>query len=341
LIDEGHRPSLTKVIAITSGKGGVGKTNIATNLAIALASLGERVCVFDADLGLANINILLGLSPEFDLQHVVFGNKEISDIMIDAPGGITIIPASSGVERLTDLNEQQREKLISSFGLLDKITDFLLVDTSGGISSNVLSFVIAAHETIVVLSPEPTSLTDGYALIKVLISRGYKNPIRIVINMVTSPRIAQALFQRFDSVVKGKLSVKLNYLGYILQDKELTKAVSHQKPIYLFNPKSNASRCFFTLAENITNRSHEHPPEGDVRHFWKQALAFIKSPILDKSKDREDIIYPMSERFEMFKKEFTIELQNTEYSEDHMLQIFQLLSETYKKRFNKSIVQIM
>ncbi len=337
LIDEGRKPTSTRVIAITSGKGGVGKTNIATNLAIALASLEERVCVFDADLGLANINILLGLSPEFDLQHVVFGNKEISDIMIDAPGDITIIPAGSGVEKLTELNEQQKEKLISSFYVLDKITDFLLVDTSAGISSNVLSFVIAAHETIVVLSPEPTSLTDGYALIKVITSRGYKKPIGIIINMVTSSRIAQNLFQRFDSVVKGKLGARLNYLGHILRDKELSKAVSQQKPVYLFNPKSNASRCFSALAKNISNRSHDNLAEDDIRHFWKRALNFIKSPIIGQSKNREDIIYSTADRFERFKKEFKIELQNTKYSEEHMLQIVRILSEMYEKKFNKAI----
>ena len=247
------------------------------------------------------------------------------------------ISASSGVEKLTELDEQQREKLIYSFGVLDKTTDFLFVDTSAGISYNVLSFVIAAHETIVVLSPEPTSLTDGYALIKVITSKGYKKPVGIVINMVSSPRIAQNIFQKFDSVVKGKLGARLNYLGYILRDKELSKAVSQQKPVYLFNPKSNASRCFSALAKNIRNGSHDNPAEGDVRHFWKRALTFIKSPIIGQSKNREDIIYSTADRLERFKKEFKIELQNTKYSEEHILQIFQLLSEMYKKRFNKTI----
>lgn len=269
-----------RIIAVTSGKGGVGKTNISINLAIALSKLNKRVCIFDADLGLANINILLGINPEFDIQHVISGEKEIRDIVIQTSEGVQIIPGSSGIQQLADLNKEQVERLILSFKSLTQKLDFFFIDTSAGISSSVLSFVMAAHESIVVVTREPTSLTDGYSLIKVITSLGHRKKINIMVNMVRSPGLAKIIFQKLFDASKKHLNIELKYLGTILTDPNLTEAVCQQRPVLSLYPKSSSSKMFTALATVVCDQPvNKTESEETISSFWIRALKILRTPL--------------------------------------------------------------
>lgn len=244
-----------RTIAITSGKGGVGKTNIVANMAYALSGMGQRVMIFDADLGLGNIDVLLGLSPKYNLEHVIYGEKRIEEILVEGPGGVKIIPASSGVEELTSLSEDQRRGLISQFETLTQGADILLIDTAPGISSNVIFFNLAASQIIVVVSPEPSSLVDAYALIKVLSRHDAKRRFQLLVNNVSDGQEADRIFERFDMVTSRFLGVSLEYLGYIFNDRNVTKAVRAKRVLMELYPFSKASICFCRLAKRICERS--------------------------------------------------------------------------------------
>ena len=252
----------TRVISITSGKGGVGKTNIATNLAYALARSGKRVLVFDADLGLANIDILLGITPQYTIEHVIRGEKRLSDVIIHTPEGIHVLPSSSGVEELTNLSLFQKKRLIDEFSLLNEVYDFVIVDTPAGISSNVIYFNLAASEIINIVEPDPTSFTDAYALMKVLSVRYGVNEFKIVVNCVDSEAQAKRLFEKMELVCKRFLNIKLEYLGHIFKDEKLVDAVRRQRPVMELYPYSKASRCIHQICRTLCNISPERHTSG-------------------------------------------------------------------------------
>ncbi len=177
-----RKGSVVRVISVTSGKGGVGKTCCVVNLAISLAREGKRVLVFDADLGLCNLDVMLGLSPKYNINHVLRGEKQIEDVIVKGPEGIMVIPAASGISELTNLNAEQRLALTSSMEMLDKDVDIMIIDTGAGISNNVMFFNTAAQEIIVVVTPEPTSLTDAYALMKVLMKKHGEKSFKLLVN---------------------------------------------------------------------------------------------------------------------------------------------------------------
>lgn len=273
-----------RIIAVTSGKGGVGKTNITLNVAIALARLNKRVCIFDADLGLANINILLGINPEFDIQHVISGEKKITEIVLRTPEGIQIIPGGSGIQQIADLNKEQLKQLILGFETVIKDLDYLFIDTSAGISSSVLSFVMAAQESIVVVTKEPTSLTDAYALIKVISGMGHKKKINILVNMVNSPEFAAKIFQKLFQACKKHLNIELNYSGSVLIDSNITNAVCQQKPVLTLYPKTSSSKAFAALANLINGQpTHKTGPSEAIVGFWIRAFKILNIPF-SKSK---------------------------------------------------------
>ena len=226
--DPKHRP---KVIAVTSGKGGVGKTNIVANLAIAFSKQGKSVLVLDADLGLGNIDVLLGLAPQYTLEHVILGEKRLSEVIFDGPAGIKILPTGSGVEELTALTPEQKLVLLSEFDRLETTIDIFLIDTAAGISSNVLYFSTMAEEIIVVLTPEPTSLTDAYAIIKVLSQKHGQKDFKVLVNMARNAGDARDVFQKLSLVSDRFLEVAVDYLGYISMDDYLPMAVSEQKAV--------------------------------------------------------------------------------------------------------------
>ncbi len=260
-----------RVIAVASGKGGVGKTNLVVNLAVALARAGQRVCILDADLGLANVDVLLGLTPQASLLHVLRGERRLVDVIVDGPAGVRVIPAASGVEELTALTTAERLRLLDEVDALADGLDVLLVDTAAGISSNVLYFTAAAAEALIVVTAEPTSLTDAYALIKVLALRYGRREFLVVVNMAADAADASATFQRLARVAERFLCVRLEYQGYVPYDDAVPRAVRQQQPVVELAPGTPASVALATLARRVTGRPPAGP-SGGVQFFFQQLL---------------------------------------------------------------------
>ncbi|OPL16127.1 MAG: flagellar synthesis regulator FleN [delta proteobacterium ML8_D] len=240
-----------RVIAITSGKGGVGKTNIAANLAYIFSKMGQRVLLLDADTGLANIDVILGITPEFSLFHVLHGEKTLSEVTVQGPGGIKILPATSGIQEMADLSEDQKNTLLKELDFFLGDMDFAFIDTAAGIAENVVYFNMLAEEMIVVVSPEPTSLTDAYALIKLLYHSCGATRFKLLVNMVTSSGEAKEVYGRLNNATDHFLNLSIEYLGYILCDKTVHEAVKKQTMLVKFSPHSKASKCLFMVAEKL------------------------------------------------------------------------------------------
>ncbi len=264
--------SQSRVISITSGKGGVGKTNAVANLAYALAQLGKKVLIVDADLGLANIDILFGLTPKYTLQHVIMGQKRLTEVIVSGPGGVKVLPASSGVEELTNLTTEQRKRLLAEFSYLDEAYDFILIDTAAGISSNVIYFNLAASEIINIVEPDPTSFTDAYALMKVLSVKYGVKEFKIILNNVNSEAEAKELFEKLKLVSSKFLQIQLYYLGYILHDEKLKEAVRMQKAVVEAFPYAKASRCFYQIVKNLCNVSKEQIDKQGFNKFLHRLI---------------------------------------------------------------------
>jgi flagellar biosynthesis protein FlhG len=243
--------SQTRVIAVTSGKGGVGKTNFSVNLGIALARLGARPLLVDADLGLANVDVIMGIIPPYNLGHVILGEKKISDVMINGPAGLRVIASGSGVYRLANLSEKSLEQCLQDLNEIEKYTDIMIIDTGAGLSKNVLKFVLAAGEVIVVTTPEPTSITDAYGVIKVVASSDQNTSIWVVVNMVRNEEEGAQVVDRLATVSKRFLGVELSALGYIPYDSIVTKAVKEQQPFIISHPRSMAGQSITLIARNL------------------------------------------------------------------------------------------
>lgn len=261
------------VLAITSGKGGVGKTNIVGNLAITYQKMNKKVLIFDADLGLANIDIIFGINPKYTIEDVIKGEKELSQIIAKGPEGVSIIPASSGVQELSNLTEGHKINLLNEFDLLNNMYDILLIDTSAGISSNVIYFNLAAQERIVVVTPEPTSITDAYALIKVMFMHHGTNKFIILMNMVRSEQESVAVYKHLSRVVEKFMgSISLDYAGYIPYDKHLNESVNKREPVTCCYPQSSSSQSFKKLAEFLLERTDGRDQDGSIQFFWKRLM---------------------------------------------------------------------
>jgi len=270
---------MARVITITSGKGGVGKTNVSANLALSLANEGYRTCLFDADLGLANINILLGLYPEYDLGDMILKEKHIKDIIIKDHKGIDIIPGSSGIEQMTDLEPERLEYLIRSFSELDDEYDFFIFDTSAGVSRNVISFCITSSEIILIITPEPTSLTDGYALLKILSLNGFAGSVMVAVNQCKNIQNARIVYTKFKETVQKFLPVKILPLGAIMQDSNVVKAVKEQKPFISLYPNSVASNCIKKMGKCLIHKKIEDDEIFGLETFWKRSLKVLQGPL--------------------------------------------------------------
>lgn len=240
-----------KVITVTSGKGGVGKTNITVNLAIALSDMGKRVTILDADFGLANIDVMLGIIPKYTLADVIYDNKNIFDVLSNGPRNIRFLSGGSGIEELVKLDKDHIEKFLTNIALLDRLSDVILIDTGAGLSDNVMSFVMAADEVILVTTPEPTSITDAYALIKMVSNRDKDKKIRVIVNRAEDAKEANDILNKL-SIVTGKfLELKLEPLGFVLYDELVIKAVKMQQPFLLSFPKSQASKHIKDIGAKI------------------------------------------------------------------------------------------
>lgn len=262
--------SAARVIAITSGKGGVGKTNVTGNLAIALARQGKRVCIFDADTSLANINVILGVTPRYTIEHLLNGERSIDEILLDGPEGVRIIPAASGIAALAELGSAERARLIAALEHLESRFDYLLIDTAAGIGDSVLSFIQSAQHTILVISTEPTSLTDAFALLRVLRRRGHDRPAYVLVNMALNYANSMEVYKRFEAAVRKYLSMKVHYLGYITDDKAIRASVSRQRPVLLNEPDALASRCFTTLAAVLSKQFAGTPGAHSFSAYWSE-----------------------------------------------------------------------
>ncbi|MFO7599100.1 MAG: MinD/ParA family protein [Candidatus Desulfacyla sp.] len=269
---EQARKSNTRVIAITSGKGGVGKTNIVANLGFAMTQLNKKVLIFDADLGLGNMDVLLGLTPKHNISHVAMGTMNISDIAITGPGNMKILPASSGIESLTHLTDQQRVRLLSSLERMLDSVDIFLIDTGAGISSNVMYFNSSAQEIIVVVSPEPTSVTDAYALMKVMHLHYSQKYFKLIVNFAKTAKEAGELYRQLKLVTDKFLNITLEYIGFVLADEEVRKGVKLQRVVSELNPNAQASKCFAALAKKICETPALQPPEGGSNFFWRNVV---------------------------------------------------------------------
>lgn len=267
-----RQPSLTKVVAVTGGKGGVGKSNITLGLAISMARQGKKVMVLDADLGLANIDVMLGIRSKRNLSHVFSGECELADIIIDGPYGVRIIPATSGIQSMTELTHAQHIGLIRAFGSLEEDIDILLIDTAAGISDMVISFCRAAQDVIVVVCDEPTSITDAYALIKLLSREHQVQRFKIVANMVRSYLEGRELFAKLTLVTERFLNVGLELVACIPLDDKVRQAVKRQKIVVDAFPRSPASLAISSLANKVATWPIPKTPSGHLEFFVERLL---------------------------------------------------------------------
>lgn len=264
---------VARVITVTSGKGGVGKSSICVNLGIQLQKLGKRVVILDADFGLANIEVMLGIRPQFNLAHLLFKGKSLNEIITHGPEGIQFISGGSGIRELTNLNRDQIIHLTQSLKELDEIADIILVDTGAGIDDSVMEFVVASTEVLIVATPEPTSITDAYALLKTIDKRREYSPentlIHMLSNRVNSYEEGKELYRKMNVVVEKFLSLRMDYLGSIPQDPMVSQAVMKQTPFSLLYPNSLAGFAMLELAAMLNeNIKREQKERGGIARFF-------------------------------------------------------------------------
>lgn len=261
------------VIAITSGKGGVGKSNIAVNLAVRFAAAGKRVVLLDADLGLANADVLCNVGLPWNLSHVVARRKELKDVLVRAPGGFFLIGGASGLARMADLTELDRQTLIHALGELEEQADVILIDTGAGISPNVLAFAKAADHVLVVTTPEPTAITDAYAMVKVLSRDGAERRLSLLVNQVCSPEEARAVQERIAKVAKQFLGVSVLEAGYVFADEQVSAAVRRRTPFLLASPRCPAAQCIAQLAMRLERGV---AAQADAAGFFNRMSRWLK-----------------------------------------------------------------
>lgn len=271
------RPPL-KVYAVTSGKGGVGKTNITANLATVAARAGKRVLIIDADLGLANVEIVLGLKPRYHLGDLLDVNRglSINDVLCEGPPGVSLLAAGSGVKALTQLTDEQKMHFVHALDPLEDLFDLVLIDSGAGIGDNVLFFVGAAQEAILVVSPEPTSLVDAYAAVKVLSQQAGVHTFNVIINPVVDEMAARGIFQKLTAVTSKFLEAKVRHLGYIPRDENLHRAIMAQRPVCEMFPASPSARAITALGDRLLGEKQTAaagattPVSGGLKLMWQR-----------------------------------------------------------------------
>jgi flagellar biosynthesis protein FlhG len=266
----------TRIIAVSSGKGGVGKTNIAINLAIAYAKIGKKVIVMDADLGLANVNVVLGVIPKYNLYHLIRRQKKLRDIIMDTDYGIQIVAGASGFSKIANLSEEERNTFIQELHELSS-ADIVIIDTGAGVSNNVISFIAAADDVIIVTTPEPTAITDAYGIIKIIATEieNLDLGLKLVVNRVASVSEGKRVANRVISIAGHFLNLKVDYLGFVFQDKLVHNAVINQKPFFVLDDKSKPAICIKHLVSRLENIEYK---EGrGISRFLKKLMGSGKT----------------------------------------------------------------
>lgn len=263
-----------RVVTVTSGKGGVGKTNITVNLAIALSKMGLRVVILDVDFGLANIDVLMGLTTKYTLVDLIRGERNIFEVLTDGPNNVKFLSGGSGVEELLQLDRRQLGNFISNIALLDKLYDVILIDTGAGLSRNVMSFIQAADDVILVTTPEPTAITDAYAVVKMISKKDKHKTVKVIVNKAESQKEATDILNKLSLVSERFLAFKLQKLGYILYDDFVTKAVKQQKPFCLSYPRCHASQQIMELAGNLfeSGKGSDGNQDKGVKGFFNRLI---------------------------------------------------------------------
>ncbi len=254
-------------LAVTSGKGGVGKTSISVNLAVQLSQMGRDVILLDADLGTANADVICNINPQKNLSHVVAGRCSLEDALVDAPGGFRMIAGASGLSQMAALSEFERARLMDQMRSLEEQADLILIDTGAGVGPNVLGFLVAADQILVVTTPEPTAITDAYAVIKTVSRHDNELDIRLLVNMVRDEREARAVYDRITGVCRRFLNVSPRYAGHILSDPRVPYAVRRRQPFVLEHPTSPASVCIHRLAHRIDRHASTPRDHGLLRRM--------------------------------------------------------------------------
>jgi flagellar biosynthesis protein FlhG len=259
-----------RVVAVTSGKGGVGKTHVACNLAVLAARAGRRVLVLDADLGLANADIVLGVAPHHHLGHLLDGSAPLDDVLAEGPEGVRVLAASTGVQELTRLDDAQKLRLVTALDVLEDRFDLVIVDCGAGIGDNVLFFAGAAQEAILVVSPEPTSLTDAYATVKVLSQQAGVEHFQVVVNPVPTEAHGREVWERLTRVTDRFLGARVSYLGHVPRDENLQRALMAQRPLVQLFPRSPSARALQALADKLLLRAPPPALQGGLKFLWQR-----------------------------------------------------------------------
>jgi flagellar biosynthesis protein FlhG len=266
-------PTQARVITVTSGKGGVGKTNFTVALAIAFARLGKKVLVIDADLGLSNVDVILGTSPPGNLLQVMQGGYSLNDVVADGPLGIKFISGGSGIYDLSNLSDVQLQYFLNQLGQFDSWADVILIDTGAGLNRMVLNFVMAADEVIVITTPEPTAVADAYAVIKTYASHGGTSPVRLVVNRVREVTEGNGVVNKLSKVTQRFLGLTLSHLGFVFEDRLVQKAVTSQVPLMIAYPDSVFARCIDKIAHTLTFGEEIMPSPRGIRGLFQRLLA--------------------------------------------------------------------
>ncbi len=269
--EDGNSEKKTRIIAISSGKGGVGKTNISINLAMAYAQLGKKVIVMDADLGLANVNVVLGIIPKYNLYHLIRKQKRMSEILMSTDYGIQIVAGASGFSKIANLTDEERDNFIEELSTLSD-ADIIIIDTSAGVSNNVLGFIAAADDAIIVTTPEPTAITDAYGIIKIIATEieNMDLGLKLIVNRVKSVTEGRKIAERVINIAGQFLNLKLDYLGYVYEDQGVGSAVIHQKPFMASDPNGKAAICVRHIVSRLENV--EYKEGSGVGSFLKRLL---------------------------------------------------------------------
>ncbi|MCM1567362.1 MAG: MinD/ParA family protein [Dehalobacter sp.] len=266
-------PKNMRVIAVSSGKGGVGKTSFVVNLALALAEYNYKVIILDGDLGLANVDVAFGITPKYNIKHLLIGEKRIEDILYPIGKGIKVLPGASGMVELANLDRGQLKNVLVNLGRLEKMADILLIDTGAGLGHTVLNFISAADDVILVLTPEPPSMTDAYGLIKSIKSPTGKVNLNIVVNRVKSEEEARQAYERLEHAVTKFLGMPISLLGWVYDDPSVGRSVMEQKPVGLLYPQSYAYQCVQWIAGNVAGVFMQPPTQNSgIRGFISSLL---------------------------------------------------------------------